>query len=146
MFFDMKGKDELLAEFRHHYYKRYHVQLDDDLLYLLIRMNELNVSVNKDNHSLKQSIDKLSGQIKKQVAFKSRWDYFVYGLGKSLVPGMLVSAVLLVVGLYFIKMQASGKSMLFINLNEKKSMLEITHSKDSVHYYLPLKKMISSSH
>lgn len=138
----MKEKEDLLAEFRHHYYKRYRVQLDDDLLYLLIRMNELNVSINKDNQSLKQSIDKLYEQLKKQVVFKNRWDYFLYGLGKSFVPAILISSVLLVVGLHFIDIQSMNNTKSVIHLNEKKNLLEITGSNDSVLYYLPIKKRL----
>ena len=138
-------EEDLLAEFRHHYYKRYRVWLDDELLYLLIRMNELNVSINKDNQSLKQSIDKLYGQLKKQVAFKNRWDYFLYGLGKSFLPAILFSSVLLVVGFYFIDIQSINNTKLIIHLNEKKNLLEITDNKDSILYYLPLKKGYKSS-
>lgn len=135
-------EEDLLAEFRHHYYKRYRVWLDDDLLYLLIRMNELNVSINKDNQSLRQSIDKLYGQLKKQVAFKNKWDYFLYGLGKSFVPAILISSVLLVVGFHFIDIQSINNTKTVIHLNEKKNLLEITNSKDSVLYYVPLKKRL----
>ena len=138
----MKNKEDLLAEFRHHYYKRYRVQLDDDVLYLLIRMNELNVSVNKDNQSLRQSIDKLYDQLKKQVVFKNRWDYFLYGLGKNFLPAILFSSVLLVVGFHFNDKQSMNNTKTVIYLNEKKNLLEISNSKDSVLYYVPLKKRL----
>lgn len=58
---------KLLERFRVHYKEKFGVQIDDDILYLLIRINELHKDLKKD--------------IKKvpEIHFKNGWEYFFHG-------------------------------------------------------------------
>lgn len=89
-------KDNDLQDFRLLYYKKYGVQLDDELLYILIRINELNVAINKD-------IERLEKKIDNQVSYRSKWDYFVHGLGKTVGYSIAAAALLIAVAIIFHK-------------------------------------------
>lgn len=62
---------KLLEKFRDHYKEKFEVQMDDDILYLLIRINELHKDLKKDIENVPK------------VRFRSGWDYFLYGLGRN---------------------------------------------------------------
>jgi hypothetical protein len=74
---------ELLEEVRHRYRQKYDVVLDDEILYLVIRMNEMQVD--------------LKNQIRKapNVTFQRGIDYFWYGVGKTV--GFLIFGVALII-------------------------------------------------
>lgn len=62
----------VLDDIRHIYKQKYNVAMDDELLYIIIRINEMQGALNKKI----ESVPKLT--------FRSGKDYFFYGLGKSL--------------------------------------------------------------
>ncbi len=104
---------ELLEELRHRYKQRYGVGLDDELLYLIIRMNELQVDLKKDIRGIER------------VTFKKGSDYFMYGLGKAI--SILAIAIGLAVMIYAyqvnklsyrIKEGSNGKQVELKNFNE----------------------------
>lgn len=64
--------NQVLEDVRHSYKQKYGVVLDDELLYLLVRMNEL-----------QQEVKKEMSQVQK-VTFRKGTDYFWYGVGKTL--------------------------------------------------------------
>jgi len=64
-----KRKVEL---FRAHYKNTYGVELDDLAIYFFIRVNEM-------QSQLEKKIDKIP-----EVRFRTGWDYFLYGIGKSI--------------------------------------------------------------
>lgn len=63
---------KILEDIRHIYKQKYNVALDDELLYIIIRVNELQVSLNK-------KIDDIP-----KVTFPTGKDYFLYSFGKYL--------------------------------------------------------------
>lgn len=77
----MESYRELLDELRHRYFKKYDAKLDDELLYIIIRINELQVDLKKD-------IQKTS-----KVAFNHPKDYFYYGLGSGIKWLIILFAV-----------------------------------------------------
>jgi len=64
--------ENLIKELRFRYHKKYKVELDDEILYIIIRINELQVDLKKD--------------IKKNppLTFPKSSDYLFYGLGKAI--------------------------------------------------------------
>lgn len=64
---------KLLEQFRAHYKEKFGVQMDDDILYLLIRINELHKDLKRDIKNIPK------------VRFRNGWDYFLYGLGNWLI-------------------------------------------------------------
>lgn len=83
----MNEYEKLLESFRNHYFLKYGIRLDDELLYLFIRINELQVDLKKEIRSIPK------------VAFRTGWDYFFYGLGKWAGPG---AAAVIVALLFFL--------------------------------------------
>ncbi len=83
----MNQYEKLLESFRQHYLLKYGVKLDDELLYLFVRLNEMQVDLKKDIRSVEK------------VTFRSGWDYFFYGLGKWAGPSI---AVILIAFLLFL--------------------------------------------
>lgn len=49
--------NELVEQFRHHYQKSYGINLENDIIYLFIRINEMHLDLKKEISSL-QSRDK----------------------------------------------------------------------------------------
>ncbi len=62
----------VLEELKHIYKQKYGVVLDRELLYVIVRINELQVAVNKKMDTITK------------VSFQSGKDYFYYSLGKYL--------------------------------------------------------------
>ena len=76
----MTQSERQLESFRHHYYARYGIRLDDELILLLVRMSELHRDLRKD----------LTSQ--PQIQFRHSRDYFWYGFGQYTGFGMLLLA------------------------------------------------------
>ena len=95
-----ENEKNIIADFRHHYYKKYNVQLDDDILYILIRINELNVVMKSDFEKTENKIKELEKTIQQQIVFKTKWDYFVYGLGKYFSLAIILASAIFVLGVY----------------------------------------------
>jgi hypothetical protein len=66
----MNDYTKIVEGFRHHYFIKHGVKLDDELLYFFIRMNEMQVDLKKDIKAIPK------------ITFRSGHDYFLYGLGK----------------------------------------------------------------
>jgi hypothetical protein len=64
--------NRVLEDIRHIYKQKYNVVMDDELLYIIIRLNEMQGALNKKI----ESVPKLT--------FNSGKDYFFYGLGRFL--------------------------------------------------------------
>ena len=77
----MNDYQKAVEEFRHHYYTKYGVKLDDEILYFFIRVNEMQLDLKKEIKAIPK------------ITFKSGWDYFFYGLGK-------ISTVLVLIALF----------------------------------------------
>jgi len=69
-----------LESFRLHYYSRYGIRLDDELLLLLIRMSELHRDLRREAVG------------RPQIAFRHPRDYFWYGLGRWTGAGLMLLA------------------------------------------------------
>jgi hypothetical protein len=97
----------ILEDFRLVYFKKYGKQLDDELLYILIRINELNASVikafDKDITRLEKKIDELKKEVKHQVSYRTKWDYFVHGLGKSFGYAIVIASAIFAAVCFFTK-------------------------------------------
>lgn len=61
-----------LSMFREHYKSQFDIEPDDEIFYIIIRMNELQLA-----------LQKLIKEIQ-EVRFRSVWEYFMYALGSSL--------------------------------------------------------------
>lgn len=82
---------KLLEEFRGHYKRKFGVQMDDDILYLLIRINELHKDLKKDIARIPD------------VRFTSGRDYFLYGLGRGTFWLLLISILSITAFVIFTK-------------------------------------------
>jgi hypothetical protein len=74
---------KVVEDFRHYYFMRYNVKLDDELLYIIIRINEMHLDLKKEIRSIER------------IEFRNGWDYFVYGLGKWLFPCLALLIIFL---------------------------------------------------
>lgn len=70
--------DDLLEELRVRYKRKYNKNLDDEILYIIIRLNELQLDQKKDFLQLKRDFAK-----KPKLAFSQGRDYFFYGMGQA---------------------------------------------------------------
>lgn len=61
-----------LEAFKAHYKAEFDIALDDDILYIIIRMNEMQLDFQRQIKAIPE------------VRFKSAWEYFLYALGSSL--------------------------------------------------------------
>ena len=77
----MDEYQKVVEEFRHHYKMKYGIELDDVTLYFFIRVNEMHKDLKKDIANIPQ------------VRFRSGWDYFLYGIGRSLKWIILMACV-----------------------------------------------------
>lgn len=64
--------NNLVEKFRTYYKTKYGINLDDDIIYMIIRINEGQIDLKKDIRNISK------------VSFRSGWDYFLYGLAGSL--------------------------------------------------------------
>jgi hypothetical protein len=70
--------DDLLEELRLRYKRKYNKLLDDEILYIIIRLNELQMDQKNDFQQLKRAVAS-----KPKLAFSFGKDYFFYGLGQA---------------------------------------------------------------
>lgn len=132
------NEKNIIADFRHFYYRKYNVVLDDEILYMLIRMNELQVAVDTKQQSLEKSIQELKKEVKTQIAFKTKWDYFIYGLGKYFSLSIILSSVIIACAVFFHSVNQNDYQIRVTKSPE--SYLEVSKKNDSSIYYTPLKK------
>jgi len=77
----MNDYQKAVEEFRHHYYTKYGVKLDDEILYFFIRVNEMQLDLKKEIKAIPK------------ITFKSGWDYFLYGLGRISAVSILIALI-----------------------------------------------------
>ena len=123
---NMTEYQKVLEQFRTHYRNEYGINLDDEVLYFFVRVNEMQSGLKKDIQNLPK------------ITFKTGWDYFLYGLGTWLVPSIIVS-IMLSVQLFL----NAGKHLGEIQpdkiiIKNNTPYLEI--KKDSSIYYLQIQK------
>jgi hypothetical protein len=75
--------DRKVEAFRSHYFMNTGKKLDDELLYIIIKMSEVHADLKKDIKNNK-------------VVFTSSWDYFLFGLG-SLVTATIMACLFILV-------------------------------------------------
>ena len=116
---------KILEKFRTHYRNEYGINLDDEVLYFFVRVNEMQSGLKKDIHNLPK------------ITFKTGWDYFLYGLGKWLIPSLIFSLTLS----FIVVIVTQHHSQ---NLEEqiviKNSLPYLEIKSDSSVYYLPIQK------
>ena len=66
----LNPRERMLEEFRHFYFTRYGMRLDDELLLLLIRMSELHRDLRKEIRN------------QPRIQFRHARDYFWHGFGR----------------------------------------------------------------
>src|ERR1035438_10435590 len=107
----MTDYQKILEEFRTHYRNKYEITFDDEILYFFVRLNEMQIDLKKDIRNLPQ------------VTFRTGRDYFLYGLGKWLVPSLIVAVFLACISF-------SGSSKAPTQLAVPATIL----TKDNIHY------------
>jgi hypothetical protein len=124
----MTDYQKILEEFRTHYRNKYDVSFDDEILYFFIRVNEMQTDIKKD-----------IGRIPK-VTFKTGKDYFLYGLGKWLIPSLIVT--LFFSALFFSTTSNKQPSQFMIpaKIFMKNSIQYLELKTDSAYYYLQIQK------
>ena len=117
---------KVLEQFRTHYRNEYGINLDDEVLYFFVRVNELQSDLKKDIRNLPK------------IIFKTGWDYFLYGLSKWLIPSVIVSVMLLVQLLFIANKHSDEIQPGKIIIKNNTPFLEI--KTDSSTYYLQIQK------
>ena len=124
----MTDYKKILEEFRTHYLNKYDINFDDEILYFFVRVNEMQKDLKKDIYNLPK------------VTFKTGWDYFLYGLGKWLMPSLVI--MMLFSTLFFRNIIINQHPQFMIPgkilLKNNTEYLEL--KTDSVNYYLPIQK------
>lgn len=123
----MTDYQKILEEFRTHYRNKYDISFDDEILYFFIRVNEMQKDIKKD-----------IGRIPK-VTFKTGRDYFLYGLGKWLVPSLLV---IFFSTIFFFTTSDKQSSQFIIpaEIVTKDNIPYLELRTDSTNYYLQIQK------
>ena len=84
----MTNYDKVLEAFRVHYFIKYGVRLDDEILYFFIRTNEMQRDLKKEIRDARKP------------AFRTGTDYFLYGLGQitavTLIAAIIFAGFLLI--------------------------------------------------
>ncbi|HEY8657488.1 MAG TPA: hypothetical protein VIL78_00515 [Hanamia sp.] len=123
---NMTEYQKVLEQFRTHYRNEYGINLDDEVLYFFVRVNEMQSDLKKDIRNLPK------------ITFKTGWDYFLYGLGKWLIPSVIVSVMLLVQLLFIANKHSDEIQPGKIIIKNNTPFLEI--KTDSSTYYLQIQK------
>ena len=121
----MTDYQKILEEFRTHYHNKYDINFDDEILYFFVRVNEMQIDLKRDIRNLPK------------VTFKSGSDYFLYGLGKWLIPSVIVTIFLLSV-LFINRAKQQTKFMIPAGLIMKNNVQYLELKTDSTLYYLPI--------
>ena len=123
----MTDYQKILAEFRTHYRNKYDINFDDEILYFFVRLNEMQLDLKKDIRNLPK------------VTFRTGWDYFLYGVGKWLIPTLIItvffSALLFIDG-----SKQQPQFMMPVKTLMKGNIRYLELKSDSAFYYLPIKK------
>ena len=124
----MTDYQKILEEFRTFYRNKYDISFDDEILYFFVRLNEMQTDIKKDIRNLPK------------VTFKSGWDYFLYGLGKWLVPSLIVAVFFS--ALFFMNTSNHQPSQLMIpaRILMKDHIQYLELKTDSTYYYFPIQK------
>jgi len=123
---NMTEYQKILEQFRTHYRNEYGINLDDEVLYFFVRVNEMQSDLKKDIRNLPK------------ITFKTGWDYFLYGLGKWIIPSVIVSVMLLVQLLFIANKHSDEIQPGKIIIKNNTPFLEI--KTDSSTYYLQIQK------
>lgn len=116
---------KVLEKFRTHYRNEYGINLDDEVLYFFVRVNEMQSGLKKDIQNLPK------------ITFKTGSDYFLYGLGKWLIPSLILTLTLSVT---FAICAWQQSQHLEGQIVIKNSMPYLEIKSDSTIYYLPIQK------
>lgn len=122
----MNDYKRILEEFRTFYKTRYDVHLDDEILYFIVRVNEMQVSLKKEITNIPK------------LTFKSGKDYFMFGLGKTILP----AAIFLISCMVIIWLVSNSIPMQHLHsdvvIKSNVPFLKITS--DTSEYLIPLQK------
>lgn len=124
----MTDYQKILEEFRTHYRNKYDISFDDEILYFFIRVNEMQTDIKKD-----------IGRIPR-VTFKTGRDYFLYGLGKWLIPSLLVIAFFLALFFFTASDKRPSQFMVPGKIFTKDNIQYLELKTDSTNYYLQIQK------
>lgn len=124
----MTDYQKIIEEFRTHYRNKYDISFDDEILYFFIRVNEMQMDLKKDIRKIPK------------VTYKSGWDYFLYGLGKWLVPSLLV--IIFFSALFSITTSDKRPSqfMIPVKIFMKDNIQYLELKTDSANYYWQIQK------
>ncbi|AYD49062.1 hypothetical protein [Arachidicoccus soli] len=122
----MNDYKRTLEEFRTFYKTRYDVTLDDEILYFIVRVNEMQVSLKKEITSIPK------------LTFKSGKDYFMFGLGKTILPAAIFLIVCIVI-IWLVSNSISGEH-LHSSVVMKSHIPFLKIVSDSSEYLMPLQK------
>lgn len=137
----MNDYEKRLEEFRLHYLFNYGLKLDDEVLFFYIRVNEMQIDMKKEFVGVKDEMFTVKTEVsgmKQEIAtiprlvFKNGLNYFLYGMGKPIIPCLTAS---LVTGLAIILITIFKSYPICINNGQPS--LKIVQG-DSI-YYLPVK-------
>ena len=121
----MTDYQKILEEFRTHYHNKYDINFDDEILYFFVRVNEMQIDLKRDIRNLPK------------VTFKTGWDYFLYGLGKWLIPSLIVTVFLLSL-VFIVRAKTPSQFMIPAGLIMKNNVQYLELKTDTTIYYLPI--------
>ena len=101
---------ELLEDIRHLYRQKYGLGLDDEILYLIIRINELQVDLKKEIKGVQK------------VAFRRGIDYFWHGVGKTF-GNLFIGVALIILSICFLNQKRDKNQYSVIQLKGSKLIL-----------------------
>ena len=125
---NMTEYQKILEQFRTHYRNEYGINLDDEVLYFFVRVNEMQSDLKKDIRNLPK------------LTFKTGWDYFLYGLGKWLVPSLAVTIFLSTLFFRNTSIKQPSQFMIPAKIFMKNNIQYLELKTDSANYYLPIQK------
>src|ERR1017187_3928287 len=123
----MTEYQKILEEFRTHYRNKYDINFDDEILYFFVRLNEMQIDLKKDIRNLPH------------VTFKTGWDYFLYGLGKWIVPSLIVAGFLACIS-FSGTSDSPTQSAVPATILSRNNIPYLELKTDSAIYYLPIQK------
>jgi hypothetical protein len=121
----MTDYQKILEEFRTHYHNKYDINFDDEILYFFVRVNEMQIDLKRDIRNLPK------------VTFKTGWDYFLFGLGKWLIPSLIVTVSLLLI-FYINSAKHQSQFLIPVGLTKKNNVQYLELKTDTTFHYLPI--------